>query len=285
MARRYQMRRNEPLPAGVVRVDRATMWGNPFRSDRPDPVASTFTETAAQAFRFWLEGHPDLAHVEPERRAAILSRIGILHGKDLACWCSVDVPAGWCHGDVLLDLAREATPTIGDALGRPDGVPSMALSVRQPWAWALVHGGKDVENRTEMAVRHGMRSQIGKRIAIHASKGMTRDEYKSASEFMSGLGVDCPAAADLLRGGIIGSAYVASVVKEHTSPWFFGPRGLCLIRPEATPFIGATGELGMFAWSPNFAQPDAPAKWMKQSEPAPLLEDPEALRWKGFEFT
>lgn len=34
--RRHQMRRNEPLPAGVVRVDRATMWGNPFRADRID---------------------------------------------------------------------------------------------------------------------------------------------------------------------------------------------------------------------------------------------------------
>jgi hypothetical protein len=23
-----------------------------------------------------------------------------------------------------------------------------ALTVRQPWAWAIVHGGKDIENRT-----------------------------------------------------------------------------------------------------------------------------------------
>ena len=59
----------------------------------------------------------------------------------------------------------------------------MALSVRQPWAWALIHGGKDVENRTEMAVRNGgMRAQVGKRIAVHASKGMTREEYESARE-------------------------------------------------------------------------------------------------------
>jgi hypothetical protein len=78
MPRRHQMRRNEPLPTGVVRVDRATMWGNPFRSDRPDPAASKIAASAAEAFGLWLDGHPALAHVEPERRAAILGRIGIL---------------------------------------------------------------------------------------------------------------------------------------------------------------------------------------------------------------
>ena len=112
-ARRHQMRRNESLPNGVVRVDRATMWGNPFRADRPDPAAMKLTDSAAGAFKLWLDGHPDLAHIEPDRRAAILARIGILHGKDLACWCQTDVPAGWCHGDVLLTLARDASPTIG----------------------------------------------------------------------------------------------------------------------------------------------------------------------------
>lgn len=257
--RRHQMRRNDPLPAGVVRVDRASMWGNPFRSDRPDPVAIKIAATAAEAFGLWLDGHPDLGHIEPERRAAILTRMGVLHGKDLACWCPPDAP---CHADVLLRMARNAAPTVGDALGRPDGVPGIALSVRQPWAWALIYGGKDVENRTEPAVRHGMRAQVGKRIAIHAAKGMTREEYQDARDFMSGLDVECPAAADLQRGGIIGTAFLASVVKEHTSPWFFGPRGLCLIRPEPTPFIGASGELGMFSWSPSFCQPCAPAKWM-----------------------
>ena len=270
--RRHQMRRNEPLQRGVVRVDRATMWGNPFRADRIDSAAlEAGAQTAAQAFKLWLEGHPALAHVEPDRRGAILTRIGRLHGRDLACWCPVDVPAGHCHADYLLGLARDATPALGDALGRPDGVPSIALSVRQPWCWALIHAGKDVENRSEAAVRHGMRAQVGKRISIHASKGMTREEYDSARDFMAGIGVECPAAGDLLRGGIIGSAFLASVVDEHISPWFFGPRGLCLIRPEPVPFIGASGELGMFSWSPNFAQPEQPAKWMLP-QPPKLIE-------------
>ena len=267
--RRHQMRRNEPLPAGVVRVDRATMWGNPFRADRIDQVAlEAGAQTAAQAFGLWLNGHPGLAHIEPDRRTAILARIGILHGKDLACWCPPDLPHGYCHADFLLVRARDAEPTIGDALGRPDDVPAMAYSVRQPWAWALIHGGKDCENRTEMAIRNGgVRAQIGKRIAIHAGKGMTRAEYESAADFMISCAVGCPDPADLLRGGIIGTAFLASVVNEHTSKWFFGPRALCLIRPEPVPFIGAPGQLGMFPWSPNFAQPEQPAKWMRSSEP------------------
>ena len=274
-SRRHQMRRNEPLPAGVVRVDRATMWGNPFRADRIDRVAlEAGAQTAAQAFDLWLNGHPGLAHIEPDRRTAILARIGILHGKDLACWCPPDLPHGYCHADFLLARSRNAEPTIGDALGRPEGVPTIALSVRQPWAWALIYGGKDVENRTEASVRMGgMRKQVGKRISIHAAKGMTREEYEDASEsiaYMSGGRAQCPPAAELLRGGIIGTAVLASVVDRHTSKWFCGPRGLCLTHPEPAPFIGASGELGMFSWSPNFAQPESPAKWMRLSEPVAL---------------
>ena len=29
-----------------------------------------------------------------------------------------------------------------------EAVPTRSLTVRQPWAWAIMHGGKDVENRT-----------------------------------------------------------------------------------------------------------------------------------------
>lgn len=279
MPKRVQIRAIVAHPQ-AVRVDRATMWGNPFRADRPTHAAhEAGARTAAEAYALWLNGHTALASVEPERRAAILRCIGRLHGKDLACWCPDDAD---CHADVLLRRAAVAEPLIGDVLDRPDGVPHVALSVRQPWAWALIHGGKDVENRGKMAIHRGaMHKQVGKRIAIHAAKGMTRDEYESASDFMAGIGVTCPAAADLERGGIIGSAFLASVVSKHTSRWFFGPHGLCLIRPEPVPFIGASGELGMFSWSPNFAPPAAPAKWMHEEktaeEPTTRVREPETL--------
>lgn len=49
--------------------------------------------------------------------------------------------------------------------------PVSALSVRQPWAWAIIYAGKDIENRGHVAIWKG--DMKPKRIAIHASKGMT----------------------------------------------------------------------------------------------------------------
>lgn len=125
-------------------------------------------------------------------------------------------------------------------------IPKLALSVRQPWAWAIIHAGKDIENRSWQAVNHGLK--IRGRVAIHASKGMTQSEYYDTANFMRGLGIECPLAADLLYGGIIGSVEVVDVVKESTSPWFFGPRGLVLANPIACKFIPAVGALGYFKW-------------------------------------
>lgn len=38
-----------------------------------------------------------------------------------------------------------------------------ALTVQQPWAWAIIHGGKDVENRTQLWRHRGP-------LAIHAGR-------------------------------------------------------------------------------------------------------------------
>ncbi len=140
-------------------------------------------------------------------------------------------------------------------------LPALALSVRQPWAWAIIHAGKDIENRTWQAVNHGLK-QRG-RIAIHASKGLTRAEYDDASEFMAAIHVKCPAPAYLMRGGIIGSVEVIDVASFSTSPWFFGPRGLVLRNPEPCTFLPAIGALGYFKWAK--ADPSVvpmPARWM-----------------------
>lgn len=154
-------------------------------------------------------------------------------------------------------------------------LPRLALSVRQPWAWAIFHG-KDIENRTWQAVNRGLK-QRG-RIAIHAAKGLTRDEYEDAAEFMRGLGVICPPAADLARGGIIGSVEVVDVVRHSDSPWFIGPRGLVLRDPRPCAFVPAIGALGYFEWRPADASVvPAPARWMLPQPPrlAPPERPPE----------
>ncbi len=146
-------------------------------------------------------------------------------------------------------------------------LPGHALSVRQPWAWAIVHGGKDVENRTKLAItKGGIAAAVGRKIAIHAAKGMTRDEYEHARDFMVGIGVECPRPDVLVRGAIIGSVYVTGIAKDGGSPWFFGPWALELERPEAVDPIAVPGSLGLFFWEQRAKRGDAaaePLPWMR----------------------
>lgn len=155
-----------------------------------------------------------------------------------------------------------------------DTFPELALSVRQPWAWAIIYAGKDIENRSWQAVNHGL--AVRGPIAIHAAKGLTQAEYIEASDFMASIGVSCPPAYELQRGGIIGSAIVFDVVKESDSPWFFGPRGLVI--KDATPceFIHSVGQLGYFKWQrADSSIVPLDAKWMRASDTELELLKPE----------
>lgn len=60
-----------------------------------------------------------------------------------------------------------------------------ALSIRQPWAWLIVNGHKDIENRSWPTRFRG-------KFLVHASNGMTRSEYEEASRTAEDNGVDLP---------------------------------------------------------------------------------------------
>lgn len=139
------------------------------------------------------------------------------------------------------------------------GLPELALSIRQPWAWAIVHAGKDVENR-------GWSTQFRGPVCIHASKRMTRDEYSTASRFitrtlggasddwiMRWLGV-CAAPERLEYGGIIGIANISDCVTKSDSPWFFGRHGFVLVNARPVDFIPVRGALGFFNWRDSHEQ-------------------------------
>ena len=154
-------------------------------------------------------------------------------------------------------------------------IPEIALSVQQPWAWAITEGGKDIENRSRFAVTKG--DMTPRRIAIHASLGMTRADYEDAGEFMAILGLVCPLPDRLIRGAIVGIATVTAIVSEHKSPWFFGPRGLVLADQCAIDPIPSAGALGFFRWSPSSKQLAEPKPWMRgqleiETIAAPLIE-------------
>lgn len=140
-------------------------------------------------------------------------------------------------------------------------IPSLALSIRQPWAHFVVMGWKPVENRCWRQPNPGLKFRG--EFAVHAAAGMTRAEYEDAAELAERLGFVCPPPATLKRGGIVGAARVVDIVKEHESDWFFGPRALVLADTRPCDFIPAKGALGFFNWQPgNPADVPAPAKWM-----------------------
>lgn len=144
--------------------------------------------------------------------------------------------------------------------GHPFSLPEIALSVRQPWAWALIYARKDIENRGRW-IRLKAHPQ---RLAIHAAQGMTQSEYGSARAYIkSHCGIECPPPAELVRGGIIGAVDVLGVTKRSTSPWFMGPYGLMVDRPLACEPIPAAGALGYFTWEQS-GDLKAPLAWMRK---------------------
>jgi hypothetical protein len=150
-------------------------------------------------------------------------------------------------------------------------LPEHALSIRQPWAWAVIHAGKDIENRDWSQFNPGLKFRGS--VAIHASAGMTQDEYFDAWGDIRHIriGIDAvpeklaepPQASQLQFGGIIGVADVVDAVTASDSPWFVGPVGLVLANPRPVPFLRCRGALGFFKWKhePAF-EPVKLAKWM-----------------------
>lgn len=124
-----------------------------------------------------------------------------------------------------------------------------ALSIRQPWAWAILHVGKDVENRNWSTRFRGT-------VAVHAAKGMTRDEYDSYVCKYFRIGLPVPRPEDLTRGAIVGLVDIVDCVRHSDSPWFQGECGFVLAnpRPLKTP-IPCKGALGFW---------DVPAEIAKQ---------------------
>ncbi|NWL34472.1 ASCH domain-containing protein [Paenarthrobacter nitroguajacolicus] len=121
-----------------------------------------------------------------------------------------------------------------------------ALTVKQPWAWALIHGGKDVENRSRPTKHRGQ-------LFIHAGKGW-------ADEGIDGIGIEgMPADEELLAGMVIGTVDVidchhatecqnwaesGSLCTEWAMPEHFH-WVLKNARPVEIPFA-ATGKLGLW---------------------------------------
>lgn len=118
--------------------------------------------------------------------------------------------------------------------------PLKALSVQQPWAWLIVNGHKDVENRT-------WRTKLRGRILIHASKRF--DDFGYSIVQRDFPRIEMPAKADFQRGGIVGSAFLWDCVDHSGSRWYRGWKGdwgFLLHDPTPLPFQPCPGKLGFF---------------------------------------
>ena len=114
-----------------------------------------------------------------------------------------------------------------------------ALSIRQPWAWLVVSGYKDIENRTWPTRFRG-------RVYVHAGQlAMPPGSFPAQEDYIRQAGIWIP--EDLPRGAIVGEVSIVDCVVSAASPWFGGPYGWIVADPlrYAIP-IPCRGRLGFF---------------------------------------
>lgn len=124
-----------------------------------------------------------------------------------------------------------------------------ALSIRQPWAWLICAGLKDIENRDWPTRFRG-------RIYVHAGKAEDREGWYHIDEFpenydLSEAAIDqwVEAQQTMLdgRGCIIGEVDIVGCVTHADSPWFVGKYGFLLANPTLYDKpIPYKGQLGFF---------------------------------------
>jgi len=107
------------------------------------------------------------------------------------------------------------------------------LSIRQPWANAIMFLGKDIENRTWPTHFRGD-------CLIHAGRLIDRDGDYFIRK-LTGRG-----SGEVRTGGIIGIVEIVDCVTDSPSRWFFGEYGFVLRNPRPLPFIPYKGSLGFF---------------------------------------
>lgn len=138
--------------------------------------------------------------------------------------------------------AISLAPPAGGELRR---VNMPALSIRQPWAWLIVHGFKDVENRAWYTPLRGA-------FLVHAGKTFSRAYFADQRRELALAGLlpdGFPSFEELERqcGGIVGQARIVDCVSPSSSPWFIpGGWAFQLADARPLPFTPLAGRLQFF---------------------------------------
>lgn len=123
-------------------------------------------------------------------------------------------------------------------------LPDTALAVIQPWAYLIVAGLKDIENRSR-------RTHFRGTVAIHASLTIDaecRDALQGGYHPVTLEPSDLP-EGPLIFGAIIGAVDIVACIDDSRNPWFVGPFGWKLANPRTLDKpIPVIGQRGMFQW-------------------------------------
>jgi hypothetical protein len=117
------------------------------------------------------------------------------------------------------------------------------LTIRNPWAAAIIYAGKDVECRSWTTSYRGP-------LLIHAGQREDPDGWT----FLDTLGITLPVSS-APTGGIIGIVDLIDVVENHPSEWAAkGQYHWVLADPRPLPFTPAKGRLGLW----DHPEPETP---------------------------
>jgi hypothetical protein len=126
-------------------------------------------------------------------------------------------------------------------------LPTIALSIRQPWAWLIVNGYKDIENRSRC-----IKNFLGP-VLIHASQTFSQGDYDAcllfcaSDERLRKAGIALLNENQLYRGGIVGVADITAHGDwPMKSPWWTGPYSYTIRDARPLPFKPCKGRLGFF---------------------------------------
>jgi hypothetical protein len=246
----YNNRLLDPRKHYVVQISQSEpRFGHKPEAELPDlapmdhvrELADQGPEVFAEAYFAQLE---ELSLRSLRRALAEIERFAREEGKEavLCCFEGLKKPGQYCHRRMFADWYRQKTGTTIPELGQEaEPGPSTpatlkAISLRQPWAWLVLHGGKDIENRSWPTDYRGP-------LAIHAGKAKMPEDM--VQEIEDTYGVEVP-RGQLVYGAIIGLVDLVDCVTSHPSKWFDGPYGFVLATPRPIKPVPMPGQLGLF---------------------------------------
>ncbi|MCT7962339.1 ASCH domain-containing protein [Laspinema sp. D1] len=180
--------------------------------------------------------------------------------------CDRDVP--WSEGasDDFPDLCDECAYEEGqkkEAIA-PTEITGKALTLKQPWAWAVAHLGKNIENRSWPTKYRG-------ELYIHAGVGW---DSEGAKWIAQKFGIEVPSHSELPSGVLVAKCNLSDCrhwteTTGEELPWSneSGFQWFLEAIEAIKPHLPLQGKLGIFTFSvsPDNASKDSPAKALCQT--------------------